>query len=124
MILALNQMRIGNTEKAKRHINKILDYVQKSLINNNNFISTNKINSWLKHAVDIKQHPLVDNKKINFKYAVQIKSTPITIKVFCNYYKKVEKNYIKFLINNFNQKFKILNQKTKFIFSSSKNPYV
>tara|TARA_B100000427_G_scaffold322708_1_gene325104 strand:- start:559 stop:1863 length:1305 start_codon:yes stop_codon:yes gene_type:complete len=108
----------------KRHINKILDYVQKSLINNNNFISTNKINSWLKHAVDIKQHPLVDNKKINFKYAVQIKSTPITIKVFCNYYKKVEKNYIKFLINNFNQKFKILNQKTKFIFSSSKNPYV
>ena len=90
----------------------------------NYIISTHKLNTWLKNVTKEIQHPLIENKKINFKYAVQIKQKPVTIQIFCNFSSKLKNNYKSYLINNFNQTFKILNQKTKFIFSSSKNPYV
>ena len=53
------------------------------------------------------QHPLIENKKINFKYAVQIKQKPVTIKIFCNFSSKLKNNYKSYLINNFNKNFKI-----------------
>ena len=82
------------------------------------------LNNWLKVAVTKKQHPLIDNKKVNFKYAVLIKVNPITIKIFCNFSNKLKKDYKRFLNNNFNKHFKILDQKTTLIFSTVKNPYV
>ena len=108
----------------KPHSNKILDYLSLSMSNNNFKLSTGKLNSWLKNITNEKNHPLVNGKKINFKYIVQVRSKPITIKIFCNYSNKLKKNYKQYLINNFNNNFKILNQKTKFIFSSSLNPYI
>ena len=112
------------TAFSKRHINKILEYLYSSVLGINYNISTSKLNDWLKNTTKDKQHPLIENKKINFKYAVQIKTQPVTIKIYCNYSSKLKNHYKKYLINNFNHNFKILNQKTKFIFSSSKNPYV
>lgn len=108
----------------KKDVNLILEYLYNSILEINYKISTNKLNLWLKNITKDKQHPLVHNKKINFKYAVQIKNKPITIKIFCNYSNKLKDNYKKYMINKFNHNFNILNQKTKFIFSSSKNPYV
>ena len=102
----------------------ILDYIYDHYFFINYKISTSKLNQWLKKTVKEKQHPLIDGKKVNFKYAVQIKDKPVTVKIFCSYSNKLKTNYKKFLINNFNYKFKILNQKTKIIFSSSKNPYI
>ena len=69
-------------------------------------------------------HPLIENKKVNFKYAVQVKDRPVTIKIFCSYSSKLKSTYKRYLSNNFNKHFNILNQKTRFIFSSSKNPYI
>jgi len=108
----------------KRDISKILSYLHNYISEVNYIISTSKLNTWLKSVTKEIQHPLIENKKINFKYAVQIKQKPVTIKVFCSFSSKLKNNYKRYLINNFNQNFKILNQKTKFIFSSSKNPYV
>ena len=88
-----------------------------------NPIKTYKLNEWLKKAVLQKKHPLINNKSINFKYAVQLKDNPVTIKIFCNYSSKIKKDYIRFLTNNFNKTFGILNQNTKIIFSKSDNPY-
>ena len=109
---------------SKRHITKILNYLYDSVLGINYDISTSKLNNWLKNITRDKQHPLIENKIINFKYAVQVKKYPITIKIYCNYSSKLKNHYKKYLINSFNHNFKILNQKTKFIFSSSKNPYV
>jgi len=108
----------------KRDISKILSYLHNYITEFNYVISTSKLNTWLKNITKEIQHPLIENKKINFKYAVQIKEKPVTIQIFCNFSSKLKNNYKSYLINNFNQTFKILNQKTKFIFSSSKNPYV
>ena len=95
---------------------KILDYINNSIFQNNYKISTSALNNWLKKTVSNNQHPLVENKKVNFKYAVQIKESPVSIKVFCNYSNRVKVNYKRYLINNFNNHFKILNQKTRFVF--------
>lgn len=110
--------------KIKNNVSKILDYLFNFYFVTNNLISTSKLNLWLKKIVKKYPHPLISNKTVNFKYIVQIKEKPVTIKIFCSYPNKLKQNYKKYLINNFNLDFKILNQKTKFIFSSSKNPYV
>ena len=109
---------------SSNHISKILNYLYNTILNKDYNISTSKLNNWLKKVTKNIQHPLVENKKINFKYAVQINNRPVTIKIFCNFSYKLKNHYKKYMINNFNNNFKILNQKTKFIFSSSKNPYV
>ena len=70
------------------------------------------------------EHPLINKKKVNFKYAVKINNNPITIKIFCNFASKLKTSYKRFLNNNFNDYFKIKNQKTKLIFTTKKNPYI
>ncbi len=87
-------------------------------------ISTNKINIWLKKAINNYQHPLIKGKKVNFKYATQIKSKPITIKIFCNFSSKIIKNYKTYLLNDFSKEFNIKDKKIKFIFCSTNNPYI
>jgi len=86
-------------------------------------VNTNKINLWLKKAVSLYPHPLIRNKKINFKYATQIKSKPIILKIFCNHNIYVKENYKTYLLNDFIKNFKIKDKKIKLIFSSSANPY-
>lgn len=108
----------------KNNATKILDYLYNSIFLSNYKISTSNLNSWLKAVTIENQHPMVANKRINFKYAVQVKEKPVTIKIFCSYSNKLKNNYKRYLINNFNHHFKILNQKTKLIFSSSINPYI
>ena len=53
----------------------------------------------------------------------QVKDYPITVKIFSNQAEKIKKNYVRYLKNNFNSYFKILNQNTKIMFSKSGNPY-
>ena len=48
------------------------------------YMTTNQLNNWLTKALLKQQHPLVNGKKINFKYVVKIKNFPVTIKIFCN----------------------------------------
>ena len=81
------------------------------------------INKWLKQCIRMNPHPMIEKKRVNFKYAVQVKDYPITVKIFCNQAEKIKQNYIRYLRNNFNSYFKILNQNTKIIFSKSQNPY-
>ena len=108
----------------KKNVINVIEYILNEVIENEYVISTSKLNKWLKNVIKENQHPLIENKKVNFKYAVQIKNRPVTIKIFCNYSSKLKQNYKRYLINNFNYHFKILNQKTRIIFSSSVNPYV
>ena len=112
------------TSFSKIKVLKILDYLYLSVFMNNYKISTSKLNQWLKKIIKDSQHPLVDGKKVNFKYAVITNNRPMTVKIFCNFPSKLKESYKRYLANNFNKNFKITNQKTKFIFSSSLNPYI
>ena len=108
----------------KNDVTKIINYLLDNILFHDYKISTSKLNQWLKKVVQENQHPLIENKRVNFKYATQIKTSPVTIKIFCSYSNKLRNNYKRYLVNNFNYHFKILNQKTKFIYSSSINPYI
>ena len=108
----------------KKDIKIIIEYIYKQILSNKHEFKTNLLNSWLKKAVNKKNHPLVNKKRINFKYVVQINNNPIIIKIFCNFANKIRKDYRKYLINNFNKNFKILNRKTILKFSKEKNPYI
>ena len=103
---------------------KILDYIHINIYDFDYKITTSKLNSWLKEAVKENNHSLVNGKQVKFKYAVLLKTKPMTIKIFCNYSSKIQSSYKSYLINLFNKKFQITNQKTKMIFNSSDNPYV
>jgi len=109
---------------SKRHVNKILNYLLEKIINKKYFISTSNINKWLKTVIIQKSHPLIENKRVNFKYAVKINEDPVTIKIYCNFANKIKNEYRRYLINNFNKKFRIINQKTRLVFTSANNPYV
>ena len=108
---------------SKKNVLKIIDYIYENNLFNKYNLNTSIINKWLKECSRSNPHPLIDKKKVNFKYGVKIKDSPITINIFCNQAEKINKNYIRYLKNNFNSYFKILNQNIRIIFSKSKNPY-
>ena len=111
------------TAFSKSQVNKIFTYINNEIFDKKYNITTSQLNQWLKMATNLKNHPLINKKKINFKYAVKLKNSPITIKIFCNFPKNINQSYIRYLKNNFNKKFKIINKNIKFYFSKSQNPF-
>ncbi len=86
-------------------------------------IPTSKLNTFLKKVSQEKPHPLIKGKSVKFKYAVQVSSTPFTIKIFSNFSKEINKNYKTYLVNNFIKTFKIEDTKVNLIFTSTTNPF-
>ena len=109
---------------SRNQILKVFNYLFKINLNNEYNFNTSIINKWLKKCTSTYPHPLIDKKKVNFKYALIVKKNPLIIKIFCNQPKKIRKNYFIYLQNNFNFYFKVFNQTTKFIFTQSNNPYI
>ena len=107
----------------KNDINKIKNLIYTKANEILLTIQTNKINIWLRNATNNYVHPLVKGKNVKFKYAIQIKAHPMTIKIFSNFTSEIKDNYKTYLINNFNKTFKIKDKQIKLFFSKSKNPY-
>ena len=61
-------------------------------------LSTSKLNACLKKISQDKPHPLIKGKSVKFKYAVQVSSKPLTIKLFCNFSNRINKSYKTYLI--------------------------
>ena len=105
-----------------KDIKKIFNYILKDIIFDNK-ISTSNLNKWLKIATEDYPHPFAKGKKINFKYAVQLQSFPLTIKIFTNYPKYIIESYKRYLVNNFIDKFRIRNQNITILFNKTENPF-
>ena len=86
-------------------------------------LPTSKLNACLKKSSQEKPHPLIRGRSVKFKYAVQVSTSPFTIKIFSNFTKEIKKNYKTYLVNNFIKTFKIEDTKVNLIFTSAKNPF-
>ena len=109
--------------KKKEDVNKLKTLILNKSKQSNKLLSTSKLNAWLKKSSIEYPHPLIKGKVVNFKYAVQISSAPITIKIFSNFPKYIKKNYKNYLINKLVTSFDIFDSKINLIFSSSRNPF-
>ena len=109
--------------KNTKHVTELKKMILKKSKNSNISLSTSKINIWLKKSSLEYPHPLLKGKIVNFKYGVQVSSSPITIKIFSNFPKDIKKNYKNYLINKLIADFNLLDSKVNLIFSSSKNPF-
>ena len=86
-------------------------------------LPTSKLNACLKISSEQNPHPLIKGKSVKFKYAVQVSTSPFTIKIFSNFSKEIKKNYKTYLVNKFIKTFKIEDSKVNLIFTSAKNPF-
>ena len=115
-IIFLSAINKENVDKLKNTLFAKANKIIKKL-------STSQLNSCIKKISDENPHPLVKGKAVKFKYAVQVTSSPLTIKVFSNFSKEIKKNYKTYLTNKIIKSFNIVDTKVNLIFTSSKNPF-
>ena len=109
-------------------INKLnVDKLKSTLFSKSNKIvkklATSKLNYCLKKLSDEKPHPLIKGRSVKFKYAVQVSTSPLTIKIFSNFSKEIKKNYKTYLVNQIIKSFNIVDTKVNLIFTSTRNPF-
>ncbi len=115
-ILPTSNLYLKDIKYLKNYIHKLTSEIRKN-------ISTSQINLWLKKIVNKYSHPRIKGKDVKFKYATQISSNPLTIKIFSNFSKEISPQYKKYLLNNFYIYFKIKSKNIKIVFSKSTNPF-
>ena len=115
-IIFLSAINKENVDKLKNTLFAKANKIVKKL-------STSQLNSCIKNISDENPHPLVKGKSVKFKYAVQVASSPLTIKIFSNFSKEIKKNYKTYLTNKIIKSFNIMDTKVNLIFTSSKNPF-
>ncbi len=109
--------------KNKQNIDKLKNSLYSKSKKITKKLSTSKLNQCIKNCTNEKPHPLIKGKSVKFKYAVQISTLPLTIKIFSNFSKDIKKNYKTYLVNQIIKTFNIEDTKVNLIFSSSKNPF-
>ena len=115
-IIFLSAINKENVDKLKNTLFAKANKIVKKL-------STSQLTSCIKKISDENPHPLVKGKAVKFKYAVQVSSSPLTIKIFSNFSKDIKKNYKTYLTNKIIKSFNIVDVKVNLIFTSSKNPF-
>ncbi len=107
----------------KKDILFLKNKIRENILILNKNISTSQINKWLNHVVENNSHPRINGKEVKFKYATQVSSNPLTIKIFSNFSKEISNSYKRYMLNNFYNFFKIKSRNLKILFSKSKNPF-
>ena len=115
-IIPISSLFKNDIENIKYNIHKITSDINKK-------ISTSKLNYWLKIASEQFPHSRIKGREVKFKYATQVLSNPLTIKIFTNFNKEIKVHYRRYLHNNFTDHFKIKSKMIKIIFSKTSNPY-
>ena len=75
------------------NVDKLKDTIFTKSKQNLKKLPTGKLNACIKKISKDKPHPLIKGRVVNFKYTVQVSTSPITIKVFSNFPKDIKKNY-------------------------------
>jgi len=86
-------------------------------------VGTSELNRWLQEAQA--HHPAPSDKgtSVRLKYCTQVTTLPPTVKIFCNRPRALKQNYVRYLEQNFRDRFQLSGIGVRFIFTASENPY-
>ena len=110
--------------QTKYNIYKVIDAIIDIKKSWSKTFPTSQLNKWLNLAS--LYHPLpslAQNKKVRLKYCTQIKSSPPTIRIFCNYPEAIQDSYKSYLRNYFREFFNMPACPIRFYFVKTNNPY-
>ncbi|WHQ46419.1 MAG: ribosome biogenesis GTPase Der [Candidatus Midichloria sp.] len=87
-------------------------------------LTTSMLNKWLESSINNHQPSFTnDGQRIKLKYITQIKSRPLTFKVFVNFPSSISKHYKRYLNHDLQKHFNFIGTPIRIIFSKTKNPY-
>lgn len=86
-------------------------------------VQTSLLNKWLKYAIENRRPPLLNKKKINFKYVVQTGTGPLKFTIFVSQV-KIRRNYINYLKNSLIEEFGLNAVPVIIELKKSENPYI
>ncbi len=86
-------------------------------------ISTGKLNSWLKSALERNPPPLSSGRRIKLRYMTQIAKKPPKFLIFANNIKNLPESYERYLINSLQDAFGLNGIPIRLSLRKSKNPY-
>ena len=114
---------VGVSAKTGYNVEKTIDFALQTYEQWQAYISTTKLNEWLKMAA--LRHPpkLIRGKAVKLKYATQIKRRPPTIAVFTNQIKALEGAYERYLVNSFREYFNLMLTPVRLVLKKSENPF-
>ena len=107
-----------------KHMDKLMNAVFEVYNSWNAYISTAKLNNWLKFIQNEHTPPLFKGNIVRLKYITQAKKRPPTFVLFTNSPERLEKTqYDKFIINSLRKDFKLENTVVRLILRKTENPF-
>jgi len=85
---------------------------------------TSELNRWLQQAQRAQSAPSDNGNPVRLKYCAQVTTLPPTIKIFCNRPRALKRNYVRYLEQNFRDRFHLPGISIRFLFTASENPYL
>jgi GTPase len=87
-------------------------------------ITTSRLNDWLYQLIEQHSPPLVEGRRLKFRYMTQTKSRPPTFVIFSNKNKEVPASYLRYLTNQMREVFGLQGVPIRLLLRTGKNPYV
>ena len=114
---------IGLSAKTGFNVAKTLQFALNTYAQWQTYISTGKLQEWLKFATDTHPPRLYKGRAIKLKYVTQIKKRPPTFAIFTNHIKPLEGSYQRYLTNSLRDYFKLNATPIRVYLRKSENPY-
>ncbi len=109
--------------KTGKNVEKLLDQTLDVYDLWNTRVPTAKLNKWLENIVSYHPPPIVGRSRLRIKYISQIKTRPPTFILFTSKSKDVPDSYIRYLLNDLRETFKLPGVPIRISVKSSENPY-
>jgi GTP-binding protein len=115
-LLMLSALRNKGTDKLMAEVLKLEEVW-------NTRISTSKLNTWLRGAVQQNPPPMDKGRRIKVKFATQIKTRPPTFALWSNVEGELPGSYQRYLSNSLRSHLKLPGVPLRFVLKKSDNPY-
>ncbi len=90
----------------------------------NKRLPTGELNRWLEDIIAAHTPPLVKGRRWKIRYVTQAKTRPPTFVIFTNNKDDAPEDYLRYLVNNLREHFKLPGIPLRLLLRTSKNPFV